>query len=196
MTVRIRASSTRGDLVSSPDGVFGRDTGSYERVSASGLDLVDDSRALIGFDYDRDGDRDVLVTCVNGPVHLLENVSSSRGNWLDVTVRQGEGQNRFGIGVTIHATVGKRTLRRDILAGGSYLSGRPSEVHFGLGAATQVDSIRIEWTDGTETTLKDVTANQRLTVVAPGLNGSALRAGKTVHRPRNNDRDLTNAPKP
>jgi hypothetical protein len=36
--------------------------------------------------------------------------------------------------------------------------------HFGLGDATKVDTLRIEWPSGTVQELKDVPANQILTV--------------------------------
>ena len=60
-----------------------------------------------------------------------------------------------------------RTMRRDVIAGRSFLSGTPPEVHFGLGAATQVDTLRVKWADGTETTLQNVAADQWLRLTAP-----------------------------
>jgi hypothetical protein len=36
--------------------------------------------------------------------------------------------------------------------------------HFGLGAATTMESVDIRWPDGTHTTKRDVAANQILTV--------------------------------
>jgi enediyne biosynthesis protein E4 len=40
-------------------------------------------------------------------------------------------------------------------------------MHFGLGQATKAEQIEIRWPNGKSTTLKDVAANQILTVVQP-----------------------------
>lgn len=135
-------------------------SGQYARFTASGLTSTNDSRALIAFDYDRDGDLDLLTTNVNQPVELLENVSSPQGHWLGVGIVQGPGENRDGIGVTVRATVGSVTKRRDILAGESYLAGTPAEARFGLGDSTVIDELRIEWTDGTEAVFHNVAVDR------------------------------------
>jgi hypothetical protein len=132
-----------------------------------GLDHEDDSRGLVIFDFDRDGDQDALITNVRGPARLLENVTPNTGHWLDVEVRQARGRNKFGIGVALYATIDGVTKRRDILAGESYLVGTPAEAHFGLGEATVVDELRVVWTDGTETLLTDVPADQLIRIVQP-----------------------------
>ncbi len=136
---------------------------------APGLQSPDDSRALIAFDYDRDGDEDLLVTNINQPVQLLENVSSPRGHWLDVRLVQGRGLNRNAIGASIYATIGGVTKRRDIICGDSYLAGTPPEVHFGLGDSTVIDELRVRWTDGQETSIQDVPVDQLITLTnVPG----------------------------
>jgi hypothetical protein len=55
-----------------------------------------------------------------------------------------------------------------VLAGGSYLAGPPREAYFGLEDAAVVESVRIDWADGTTTELHDVAADQVLRVPAPG----------------------------
>jgi hypothetical protein len=142
-----------------------QDGGGFLRYS--GIDS-DDSRGLVAFDYDRDGDEDLLVTNVNGPTRLWKNVTPTQGHWLQVAVEQVRG-NRQGIGVSVFATVGSTTMRREILAGESYLAGTPAEVHFGLGDALVVDELRLEWTDGTETLLDNIAADQLITIVQPDL---------------------------
>jgi hypothetical protein len=146
---------------SAPTVLFVNDgTGNFARMTGTGLDVSRDSRGLVAFDYDRDGDEDLLITNVNQPVQLMENDTDGANHWLGVELRQKEGLNRFGIGATVYATVGEKTLRRDIFAGESFLAGTPPEVHFGLGGAETVDVLRVRWTDGTETVLTDVPADQ------------------------------------
>ena len=151
-------------LSETPGVLFENDgAGGFTRTLGTDLDLTDDSRGLAAFDYDRDGDLDLLVTNHAEPVRLLENQSTAQGHWLTVKLSP----DPLAIGASVLATVGATTQRRDVLAGGSYLTGRPPEVHFGLGAATLVDELRIRWPGGAETVLEDVAADQILSAVYP-----------------------------
>lgn len=145
-------------ILATPSYLFLNDgSGQFTRHRDDVLDVPDDSRTLISFDYDRDGDMDMLVTNINGPVRLLRNVAG-RGNWLGVAL----GPDHKAIGAAVYATIGGVTKRRDVLAGGSYLAGTPTEVQFGLNVSPRVDRLRIVWSDGVETTLEDVSVNQWL----------------------------------
>ena len=146
-------------LIGTPTVLFLNDgTGRFERRTGVGLDEPQDSRALIAFDYDRDGDQDLLVTNVAQPAKLYENVSDQLGNALTVMLSP----DSMAVGGSVHATVGQVTRRRDVLLGRSYLSGTPSEVHIGLGDADRVDRLRVQWVDGSEVVVEDVPANQVL----------------------------------
>ncbi len=150
--------------------------GQYDRLTGAGLDDPDDSRALVAFDYDRDGDQDLLVTNVNQPVRLYENVTAGGGHWLDVALSPDD----LAIGARLYATTGAVTRRRDVIAGRSYLAGTPSEVHFGLGDSPRVDTLRIVWANGSEQILRDVDADRllRLTpmIFADGFESGDLSA--------------------
>jgi hypothetical protein len=56
---------------------------------------------------------------------------------------------------------------REISGGTGYGSQGGLEAHFGLGGATAVDMLQIEWPSGLVQHLKDVAANQSLTVLEP-----------------------------
>ncbi len=121
---------------------------------------------LVSFDMDRDGDLDALQVSPLGIVRLLENrcaKQSCDSNWLVIQPRR-QGANSFGIGATIRVTADGRTMTRFILAGDSSLSQHPMEAHFGLGDALSVQSLRIEWPDGTVSDYADVAANQVLRI--------------------------------
>ncbi len=140
-------------------------TGNFTRVFTPDLNVSEDSRALIAFDYDRDGDEDLLITNMNQPARLLENRTATQGHWLDVTAVQSAGSNRNAVGAAIYATVGPKTMRRDFIVGDSFLAGTPSEVHFGLGVATTVDSLEVHWTDGNQTTYPNVYGDRLIQIV-------------------------------
>ena len=93
-------------------------------------------------------------------VQLMENITEDSGNWLDLVLVPPSA----AVGARVYAEVGGVWKRRDILPGRSYLSGAPSEVHFGLGEETVVPTVQIEWPDGGSQVLTDVAAGQLLTV--------------------------------
>ncbi|MCH7719646.1 MAG: VCBS repeat-containing protein, partial [Planctomycetes bacterium] len=62
--------------IDSPSQLFVNDgSGYYEDLGAeAGADLVADSRGLVAFDYDADGDQDLLIVNALTPATLLENI--------------------------------------------------------------------------------------------------------------------------
>jgi hypothetical protein len=170
----IELSSPGHPLVDTPSTLYVNDgNGNFSRLLGAGLDAPLDSRALISFDYDRDGDQDLLITNVDEPVALLENVSTDPGNWLTVRLKP----DRLAVGGAVFATTGATERRRDIIAGRSYLAGTPSEVHFGLGAETTIDELRVVWANGDEETRTNVSVNQLLDIAhaspVPAVSGVA-----------------------
>jgi hypothetical protein len=136
---------------------------SFTRSSATGCEVPGDQRALVVFDFDRDGAPDLLISQVAGPTILLQNLISGK-HWL--TVAPG-GKGDAGINARVSVTAGGHTTAQIILAGGSYLAGPPREAYFGLGAATVADTVRIDWADGKTTELHGVAAGQVVRVTAP-----------------------------
>ncbi len=121
------------------------------------------ARGSAAADYDNDGDLDVAVTTIGGPLVLLENTGAV-GNWLEV------GLGEFAPGTLITAVLPDgRRLVRDVHAGGSYLSSEDPRAHFGLGSASELRELVITWPGGEETAMTDVAANQVLVVDRPGL---------------------------
>ncbi len=122
---------------------------------------------LLSFDADNDGDLDFLQTTVNGPLRLLANSNNSGGGYLRVRPRMREG-NRFAVGAVVKIEVGSTVMTRPISAGTSLLCQEPAEAFFGLGPATVVDRITVEWPGGRFSTLTQVPANQTI-VMTDGL---------------------------
>jgi hypothetical protein len=127
--------------------------------------------ALLTFDYDRDGDLDLLQTTWNDQLRLLENrprEGESLGNYLVVKPRM-NGPNYFAIGAMVTVEVGDLSMMRLIHAGTSYLAQEPAEAFFGLGDARRVDRVIVEWPDCTETIVPTVSANRVVVIsTVPG----------------------------
>ncbi len=121
--------------------------------------------AAVG-DYDNDGDLDIFVLNVNGSAILLRNEGGNRHHYLSVRT-VGTKSNRDGIGARIQVTAGDLKQIAEIRAGANYLSHNDSKAHFGLGAHAQVDRLEIRWPSGIVQTLRDVKADQILTLTEP-----------------------------
>lgn len=128
-----------------------------------GVDGDHQGRGVVCFDYDRDGDIDILVANNRSRIRLYENRGLNSQHWLHVRL-EGEGANTEAIGARIYATINGQTQMRELRAGSNYLSQNPVIAYFGLGQAAEVDELRVVWPSGTERILHDVTADQTLLI--------------------------------
>ena len=132
-----------------------------------GLHHRDQGRGLIAFDYDNDGDRDILIVNLSGPVSLFRNDLAGPGtNYLRVFLDRGQSRAVApdGIGALVSIRTGLTAQYRFVGGGGVYLGSGELSAHFGVGAAAMVDELTVTWPDGTVTALQSVPANQTLTV--------------------------------
>ncbi|MBI5431631.1 MAG: VCBS repeat-containing protein [Planctomycetes bacterium] len=110
------------------------------------------------FDYDLDGDEDLLITVHGDRPRLLRNDGGDARGSVLLRLRQPAG-NRFALGSVVRVEAGGRTSRDWTDTQGSYLSQHAvGEVAFGLGAATSAERIAVTWPDGVEEELRDVPA--------------------------------------
>lgn len=119
-------------------------------------------------DYDNDGDMDVFVPNGGGADFLFRNEVGQDNNWLHVTT-EGTTSNRSGIGalVRVKATINDQTFwqMRHVEGGPSGDRAQsPLRLHFGLGDATTIDSLVVQWPRGTVDTWTNVDVNQMLTL--------------------------------
>ncbi len=138
---------------------------------------IGQGRGLINFDYDNDGDQDLLVFSAGEPLEFYRN-DGPTGNWLRLffDTSQVEGLAPDGFGTKVRIRLGQQHYYRYMDGGCNYLSQSELTAHFGLGEATVVDEIKAYWGNGTVTTLGNVAANQTLTLrpprIGPGGPGS------------------------
>lgn len=136
---------------------------------AAGIDNPSRGRGLAYSDYDGDGDIDLVITVLDiavmedfSPQTLFyQNNAENTNNWLQVKL-EGVTCNRDAYGSKVRAYVGDKILLFEINGGDSHMSQSSSVVQIGLGTATQVDSLELDWLGGESEWLYDIEANQRL----------------------------------
>jgi hypothetical protein len=141
-------------------------SGRYEDDSARGGPSFQTPLAARGAafgDFDNDGWLDMVVSTNDGPPVVLRN-NGGKNHWILIQT-VGTASNRDGIGARIHIT-GESGLEQYgyVSTASSYLSASDKRVHFGLGSDRRISRIEVHWPSGIVQTLKDVVADQVLTV--------------------------------
>ena len=151
----------------------------------------ENGKGLAKCDLNGDGTVDLLGTNSNGPVFISEKTidffrgplflwmsNASEGNWITIklTGRQsvdGTGSNADGIGARVKVVAdvagsGETTTQvQDALGSSSFLSMNCIDLHFGIGSASKVDRIEVQWPSGVNQVVDDIEPNQNVEIVEP-----------------------------
>jgi hypothetical protein len=135
--------------------------GTFTEVGrAVGDDLVLNSRGVAIADFWNRGVLDIAVAASTDRHALLRNEGGLHRNWLQVEL-VGVQSNRDAVGARIVAIVAGQLQMREILSGDGYASQNTLRQHFGLGVATEVDSLTVRWPrSGVVQTFHHVAANR------------------------------------
>jgi len=141
-----------------------------DQAIASGLIHTGQGRGLAKLDADMDGDIDIVIFCNNEGLAYFENqLSGPNTNWIalrfDTSNREDLAPDGFGTTAVID--INGTTQTAAMHGGSNYLATSEFGVHFGLGAATAIDTMTVTWASGETTVLTNVAANQILTIIAP-----------------------------
>ena len=119
-------------------------------------------------DLNNDGKIDAVVSVLNGPPEIWMNRSgtqdgSNRNHWIILKL-VGVKSNRDGLGTKIKLTTSLGTQYNEATTAVGYSSSSDKRVHFGLGSAAVIDTVELTWPSRTRQVLKNVKADQILTV--------------------------------
>ena len=131
-------------FINNHDGTF------TESSDSLGIADTGQGRGIACFDMEHDGDIDVYITntfdSVNdtGVGKLYRNNNVSGNNAISVRLRQAV-PNRNAIGAVVRVTADGHVQTQHMLAGNNFQSSNPQELHFGIGAATNVEKVEVIW---------------------------------------------------
>jgi hypothetical protein len=118
-----------------------------EMAAEAGVDNDRDGRGVGVGDFDNDGRLDLYQANANQESLLYRNVSTGTRHWIELKLT-GTKSNRDAIGARVTIKLGGATLIREVDGGNGYAGQSSKRLHFGLGAATKIDSLEIRWPSG------------------------------------------------
>jgi hypothetical protein len=145
--------------------LFERTGDRFETLDASARNLSEhDGRGLATLDYDRDGDRDVVIAPYDGTVTLYENVGADAHS-VAVRAVDADGTTAYGADITISGPGGPTVVHQTVQS--DFLSQESRVTHLGLGSYDRVD-VTVTWPDGTERTFEDLPADRQYRLTRDG----------------------------
>lgn len=135
----------------------------------SGLNQPGLSNGAAYVDLDNDGDLDLVVNNINKPASIfVNNTISKKGHlanhhYLEISLTGPPSNlNAFGTRILVYSDGISQTEEESPVHG--YLSTMDRKLHFGLGSASMVDSLKVIWPDRSMQVLHNVPADTALTI--------------------------------
>ncbi len=159
--------------------LIGRNQLAFENHSEqSGANGEAEARGLAVFDYDNDGDLDMLVANWGEAPYLYTNESPTL-NWLKIDL-EGTISNRDAFGTTLELHANGQVYYRQY-DGVDFLGQSVQSVHFGVNIASIIDELVIRWPNGNEERLYNILPNQTIKVVEGfGISATNTEANNEV----------------
>ncbi|MEO6547882.1 MAG: VCBS repeat-containing protein [Ferruginibacter sp.] len=129
-----------------------------------GLKTSNVSNGAAYADLDNDGDLDLVVNNMGEKASLYRNNNLAKNNYLNIQLKGSKG-NSYAIGSQASIIYGGGKLQvveQQPIRG--YLSAMGLILHFGVGKDSIINTVTIRWPTGGATVLKNIKANQLITV--------------------------------
>lgn len=161
-----------------PNVVF-RNTGdfSYERLTDKAGLMPSYSTGAAYSDLDNDGDLDIILNNINGKAVILENLSPTSNNYIDITL-QGSRESENPTGAKAYLFVNGKTYMKELTPTRGFQSASSRRLHFGLGCAAKVDSLKIVWLGGCDQVEKDLKINKNNIISRKSNRRTTIKSNK------------------
>ena len=136
----------------------------FRKVSAEwGLEQPSLSNGAAYADLDDDGDLDLVVNNINAEAFVYRNRSVERGggHYLKIKLK-GQKGNTAGLGARVCLYVDEQPYCQRLMPTRGFQSSVEPVLHFGVGAATRIDRVAVEWPTGLAQQLTEVPVDQTL----------------------------------
>ncbi|MCY7349531.1 MAG: VCBS repeat-containing protein [Cytophagaceae bacterium] len=171
-----------------------------------GLEIPSYSNGAAYADFDRDGDLDLVINNINDEAFLYKNTLNdpSRGT-ADGASAEGHGTppgatgttrphflridlagtpgNPAGFGAKVELVAGALHLNAEQTPYRGYVSSVEPTLHFGLGNAARVDTLKVRWPDGRVSLLTNLTVDRVVTVSHRNAQAAPLPPVSTLESP-------------
>jgi hypothetical protein len=154
------------------------------KAAAWGLAQPGFSTGAAYVDLNNSGALDLVVNRIGAPAAIYRNRARElTGNHYLQLVLRGSGANTAGIGAKVIVKQGGTVQMLEQFPTRGFQSSVDPRLHFGLGAATQVDSLIVIWPDRRRQVLTDVAVDRTLTLSQEDATGRSpgLRSGSVGH---------------
>jgi hypothetical protein len=121
-------------------------------------------RGLQMLDYNRDGRPDLVATHIDRPCALLENQTQSSNHFIQLDLI-GTQSERDATGAMVKIQSGGNSWVAGMNIGEGFFGSNEHLIHIGLGDASAVDSLRIQWPSGAIEEFKDLKVDRRYRVI-------------------------------
>ncbi len=133
--------------------------------TAWGLSVPSYSNGSTYADLDNDGDLDLVVNNINEKAFLYRNnASASLDNHFLSVALKGKGFNTRGTGARVTIYSDDQVQITEQFATRGFLSATSDVLHFGLGQTATIDSLRVRWPDLSVQILRNIPADQIITL--------------------------------
>ncbi len=130
-----------------------------------GINEASNSNGAAYADLDNDGFLDLIVNNINKPAFIYHNISNQNNNRKYLQIKlAGANKNTQGLGAKVFVYAKGKMQYQEQMPSRGFQSSVSPILHFGLGDNSVIDSLRIVWLSGRQQLLRNVSANQLLTL--------------------------------